>query len=95
LKRRDDAGARKWRTFAQRDFSVADARRLAADKNYPEFRATLRHGLSTVIFLNLIASVLLVTLAEPSCGCCLNAALSLAVPPFASPTRSPASHRDW
>jgi len=38
---------------------------LAADKNYPEFRATLRHGLSTVIFLNLIASVLLVTLAEP------------------------------
>ncbi len=38
---------------------------LATDKNYPEFRATLRHGLSTVIFLNLIASVLLVTLAEP------------------------------
>jgi putative peptidoglycan lipid II flippase len=38
---------------------------LAADENYPEFRATLRHGLSTVIFLNLIASVLLVTLAEP------------------------------
>jgi putative peptidoglycan lipid II flippase len=38
---------------------------LATDKNYPEFRAALRHGLSTVIFLNLIASVLLVTLAEP------------------------------
>jgi putative peptidoglycan lipid II flippase len=38
---------------------------LAADKNYPEFRATLRHGLSIVIFLNLIAGVLLVTLAEP------------------------------
>ena len=38
---------------------------LATDKNYPEFRATLRHGLSTLIFLNLIASVLLVTLAEP------------------------------
>jgi putative peptidoglycan lipid II flippase len=38
---------------------------LATDKNYPEFRTTLRHGLSTVIFLNLIASVLLVTLAEP------------------------------
>ena len=38
---------------------------LAADQNYPEFRATLRHGLSTLIFLNLIASVLLVTLAEP------------------------------
>jgi putative peptidoglycan lipid II flippase len=38
---------------------------LAADKNYPEFRSTLRHGLSTLIFLNLIACVLLVTLAEP------------------------------
>ena len=38
---------------------------LAAEKNYPEFRATLRHGLSTLIFLNLIASVLLVVLAEP------------------------------
>ena len=38
---------------------------LATDRNYPEFRATLRHGLGTLIFLNLIASVLLVTLAEP------------------------------
>ncbi len=38
---------------------------LATDKNYPEFRATLRHGLGTLIFLNLIASVLLVVLAEP------------------------------
>jgi putative peptidoglycan lipid II flippase len=38
---------------------------LATDKNFPEFRATLRHGLATVIFLNLIASVLLVTLAVP------------------------------
>jgi putative peptidoglycan lipid II flippase len=38
---------------------------LAADRNYPEFRATLRHGLSTLIFVNLISSVLLVTLAEP------------------------------
>jgi putative peptidoglycan lipid II flippase len=38
---------------------------LATDKNYPEFRATLRHGMSTLIFLNLLASVLLVTLAEP------------------------------
>jgi len=38
---------------------------LATDKNYLEFRATLRHGLSTLLFLNLIASVLLVTLAEP------------------------------
>jgi putative peptidoglycan lipid II flippase len=38
---------------------------LATDKNYPEFRSTMRHGLSTLIFLNLIASVLLVVLAEP------------------------------
>lgn len=38
---------------------------LAADKNYPEFRATLKHGLATLIFLNLIAAVLMVVLAEP------------------------------
>jgi len=38
---------------------------LATDKNYPEFRATMRHGLSTLIFFNFIASALLVTLAEP------------------------------
>ena len=38
---------------------------LAADKNYPEFRATLRNGLASVIFLNLIASILLVVLAGP------------------------------
>ena len=38
---------------------------LATDKNYPEFRATLRHGLASLIFLNLLASVLLLALAEP------------------------------
>ena len=38
---------------------------LAAEKNYTEYRATLRQGLSTLIFLNMIASVLLVVLAEP------------------------------
>ena len=38
---------------------------LAADKNYFEFRNTLRNGLSTLLFMNLIASVLLVVLAEP------------------------------
>jgi putative peptidoglycan lipid II flippase len=38
---------------------------LAADKNYKEFRSTLRHGVSTLIFLNLIASVLMLVLAEP------------------------------
>jgi putative peptidoglycan lipid II flippase len=38
---------------------------LAAEKNFPEFRSTLRHGLGTLIFLNLIASILLIVLAVP------------------------------
>jgi putative peptidoglycan lipid II flippase len=38
---------------------------LAAEKKYPEFRATLRQGLSLLMFVNLLASVLLVALAEP------------------------------
>ncbi len=38
---------------------------LASDKNYPEFRNTLRHGISTLLFANLIAAILLVVLAEP------------------------------
>jgi putative peptidoglycan lipid II flippase len=38
---------------------------LAADKNYPEFRSTLRNGLASLIFVNLLCSVLLVVLAEP------------------------------
>jgi putative peptidoglycan lipid II flippase len=38
---------------------------LAMDKNYPEFRATLRQGLSSLLFANLIAAVLLTILAEP------------------------------
>jgi putative peptidoglycan lipid II flippase len=38
---------------------------LAAEKNFSEFRSTLRHGVSTLLFLNLIAAVLLVALAEP------------------------------
>jgi putative peptidoglycan lipid II flippase len=38
---------------------------LAAEKNYSEFRATLRHGLGTLLFVNLIAAMLLVVLAEP------------------------------
>jgi putative peptidoglycan lipid II flippase len=38
---------------------------LALEKNYPEFRSTLRHGLGALIFANLIAAVLLVVLAEP------------------------------
>jgi putative peptidoglycan lipid II flippase len=38
---------------------------LAIEKNYPEFRATLRHGISSLLFVNLIAAALLVALAEP------------------------------
>ena len=38
---------------------------LAAEKNYADFRTTLQQGLSYLIFVNLIASVLLVVLAEP------------------------------
>jgi putative peptidoglycan lipid II flippase len=38
---------------------------LALDKNYPEFRRTLCHGISTLLFANLIAAILLVVLAEP------------------------------
>jgi putative peptidoglycan lipid II flippase len=38
---------------------------LAVEKKYPEFRVTLRHGLGTLLFANLIAAVLLVVLAEP------------------------------
>src|SRR5256885_826317 len=38
---------------------------LAAERNYPEFRATLQQGLGYLIFVNLFASVMLVVLAEP------------------------------
>ncbi len=38
---------------------------LAAEKNYTGFRVTLRQGVGTLIFLNLIAAILLVVLAEP------------------------------
>ncbi len=38
---------------------------LAAEKNYDAFRNKLRQGLGYLLFLNLIAAVLLVVLAEP------------------------------
>ncbi len=38
---------------------------LAAEKKYPEFRAALQQGLGYMAFANLLASVLLVALAEP------------------------------
>lgn len=38
---------------------------LAAEKKFPEFRQELRQGVSYLVFVNLLASVLLLTLAEP------------------------------
>jgi putative peptidoglycan lipid II flippase len=38
---------------------------LAADKNYDEFRTTLRQGVAHLAFVNMLASVLLIVLAEP------------------------------
>jgi putative peptidoglycan lipid II flippase len=38
---------------------------LAVEKKYLEFRATLRQGLAYLIFVNLLAAALLLTLAEP------------------------------
>ncbi|MBC8096495.1 MAG: murein biosynthesis integral membrane protein MurJ, partial [Akkermansiaceae bacterium] len=38
---------------------------LALEKNYTEFRSTLKHGLGYLIFVNLLMSMLLITLAEP------------------------------
>ena len=38
---------------------------LAAEKKYPDFRATLGQGLGHLIFVNALASVLLAVLAEP------------------------------
>jgi putative peptidoglycan lipid II flippase len=38
---------------------------LALDKKFPEFRKTLCHGVTTLLFANLIAAILLVVLAEP------------------------------
>lgn len=38
---------------------------LAAEKRYSDFRVTLREGLGLLLFFNLLASVMLVVLAEP------------------------------
>ncbi len=38
---------------------------LAAEKNYAEFRATLRQGMGHLLLVNLLAAALLVVLAEP------------------------------
>jgi putative peptidoglycan lipid II flippase len=38
---------------------------LAAEKKYPEFRSTLRDGVGYLVFINALATVLLLTLAEP------------------------------
>ena len=38
---------------------------LAVEKNFAQYRATLRQGVSHIIFINLLAAVLLFTMAEP------------------------------
>jgi len=38
---------------------------LATEKNYGEFRSILRNGMAYLIFINLLMSILLITLAEP------------------------------
>jgi putative peptidoglycan lipid II flippase len=38
---------------------------LAAEKKYPEFRATLRDGVGYLVFINTLATVLLIVLATP------------------------------
>jgi len=39
---------------------------LAAEKDYPQFRATLREGMGHLIFLNLLAATVLLTVSEPT-----------------------------
>lgn len=46
-------------------FLLTELSRLSADKKYPEFRSTLSEGLLHLVFLNTLATVLLVALAEP------------------------------
>jgi len=38
---------------------------LAAEKKFPEFRATLRDGIGYLLFVNMLATVFLIVLAEP------------------------------
>ena len=38
---------------------------LAAERKYPEFRATLAHGMGHLVFVNVLMAILLITLAEP------------------------------
>jgi putative peptidoglycan lipid II flippase len=46
-------------------YLLTELSRLSADKKFPEFRSTLRDGLLHLIFINTLATVLLMTLAEP------------------------------
>ena len=39
---------------------------LAAEKKFDEFRATVRHGIAHLLFVNVLCAVLLVVLAEPA-----------------------------
>jgi putative peptidoglycan lipid II flippase len=46
-------------------YLLTELSRLSADKKFPEFRSTLRDGLLHLIFINTLATVLLMALAEP------------------------------
>ena len=46
-------------------FSCRPSPALAVEKNFDQFRSTLRQAVGHLIFVNLLASVLLFTLAEP------------------------------
>lgn len=46
-------------------FLLTELSRLSADKKYPEFRSMLRDGLLHLVFINTLATVLLMVLAEP------------------------------
>ncbi|MBN9689791.1 MAG: murein biosynthesis integral membrane protein MurJ [Verrucomicrobia bacterium] len=46
-------------------YLLAELSGLAAEKKFPEFRAALREGLMQLVFINTLATVLLLVLAEP------------------------------
>lgn len=46
-------------------YLLTELSRLAADKKFPTFRSTLQNGLLHLVFINMLATVLLIALAEP------------------------------
>ena len=68
---------------------------LAAEKNFPGFRGTLRHGLASLLFVNLIAAILLVVLAHPIIRLLFERGASTTSPPTAPRWPWFVSPRDW